>query len=115
MPVTRSTGRNAMERISSASTASWRIWRTTFTWDSTPGRTPISSPASCCATGGCGITGWRADMELYYNPEQMPDAEIKQTFVGRGPLAKELLGPGGGQPKGGGGPPGVVVGPPGMG
>ena len=30
-------------------------------------------------------------MELYYNPEQMPDAEIKQTFVGREPMLKELL------------------------
>ena len=30
-------------------------------------------------------------MELYYNPEQMPAAEIKQTFVGREPTLKELL------------------------
>jgi len=30
-------------------------------------------------------------MELYYNPELMPDAEIKQTFVGREPMLKELL------------------------
>jgi tetratricopeptide (TPR) repeat protein len=30
-------------------------------------------------------------VELYYNPEQMPDAEIKQTFVGREPMLKELL------------------------
>src|ERR1017187_4147382 len=115
MPVTRSTGRNAMERISSASTASWRIWRTTFTWDSTPGRTPISSPASCCATGGCGITGWRADMELYYNPEQMPDAEIKQTFVGREPLLKELLDLVRRQPKGAGVQHVVLIGARGMG
>jgi len=30
-------------------------------------------------------------VELYYNPEQMPAAEIKQTFVGRGPMLKEML------------------------
>jgi hypothetical protein len=30
-------------------------------------------------------------MELYYNPEQMPAAEIKQTFVGREVMLKELL------------------------
>ena len=30
-------------------------------------------------------------MQLYYNPEQMPAAEIKQTFVGREVMLKELL------------------------
>ena len=30
-------------------------------------------------------------MELYYNPEQMPAVEIKQTFVGREVMLKELL------------------------
>jgi tetratricopeptide (TPR) repeat protein len=30
-------------------------------------------------------------VELYYNPEQMPATEIKQTFVGREVMLKELL------------------------
>jgi tetratricopeptide (TPR) repeat protein len=54
-------------------------------------------------------------MELYYNPEQMPDAEIKQTFVGREPLLKELLDLVRRQPKGAGVQHVVLIGARGMG
>ncbi len=54
-------------------------------------------------------------MELYYNPEQMPDAEIKQTFVGREPLLRELLDLVRRQPKGAGVQHVVLIGARGMG
>ena len=54
-------------------------------------------------------------MELYYNPEQMPDAEIKQTFVGREPLLKGLLDLVRRQPKGAGVQHVVLIGARGMG
>jgi hypothetical protein len=54
-------------------------------------------------------------MELYYNPEQMPDAEIKQTFVGREPLLNELLDIVRRQPKGAGVQHVVLIGARGMG
>ena len=54
-------------------------------------------------------------MELYYNPEQMPDAEIKQTFVGREPLLKALLDLVRRQPKGAGVQHVVLIGARGMG
>jgi hypothetical protein len=41
-------------------------------------------------------------VDLYYNPEQMPAAEIKQTFVGREPTLKELSAPVRRQPQGAG-------------
>ena len=54
-------------------------------------------------------------MELYYNPEQMPDAEIKQTFVGRERLLKELLDLVRRQPRGAGVQHAVLIGARGMG
>jgi tetratricopeptide (TPR) repeat protein len=54
-------------------------------------------------------------MELYYNPERMPDAEIKQTFVGREPLLKELLDLVRRQPQGAGVQHVVLIGARGMG
>ncbi|HXM40518.1 MAG TPA: ATP-binding protein [Bryobacteraceae bacterium] len=54
-------------------------------------------------------------MELYYNPEQMPAAEIKQTFVGREVMLKELLALVRRQPQGVGVQHVVLVGARGMG
>ena len=54
-------------------------------------------------------------MELYYNPEQMPAAEIKQTFVGREPMLKELLALVRRQPKGAGVQHVLLIGARGMG
>jgi tetratricopeptide (TPR) repeat protein len=54
-------------------------------------------------------------VELYYNPEQMPAAEIKQTFVGREVMLKELLALVRRQPQGVGVQHVVLVGARGMG
>jgi tetratricopeptide (TPR) repeat protein len=54
-------------------------------------------------------------VELYYNPEQMPPAEIKQTFVGREVMLKELLELVRRQPQGAGVQHVVLVGARGMG
>ena len=54
-------------------------------------------------------------MELYYNPEQMPDSEIKQTFVARQWLIDELLSLLKRQPTGAGTQHAVIIGPRGIG
>ena len=54
-------------------------------------------------------------MELYYNPEQMPAAEIKQTFVGREVMLKELLALARRQPQGAGVQHVLLIGARGMG
>jgi DNA-binding MarR family transcriptional regulator len=54
-------------------------------------------------------------MELYYNPEQMSETEIKQTFVGRQWLLDELLGVVKRQPKGAGVQHVLLIGARGMG
>ena len=54
-------------------------------------------------------------MELYYNPEQMPASEIKQTFVGREVMLKELLALVRRQPQGAGVQHVVLIGARGMG
>ena len=54
-------------------------------------------------------------MELYYNPEQMPDSEIKQTFVARQWLIDELLSLLKRQPTGAGTQHSVIIGPRGIG
>ena len=54
-------------------------------------------------------------MEIYYNPEQMPPAEIKQTFVGREVMLKDLLALVRRQPEGAGVQHVVLVGARGMG
>src|SRR5260370_33929986 len=83
----------------------------TFTSASTPSGRLINSHANCSAIGGYAITGWRSDMELYYNPEQMPDSEIKQTFVARQWLIDELLSLLKRQPAGAGTQHSVIIGP----
>lgn len=54
-------------------------------------------------------------MELYYNPEQMGEAEIKQTFVGRQWLVDEMTALIKRQPKGAGLQHVLLIGPRGMG
>lgn len=54
-------------------------------------------------------------VELYYNPEQMPDSEIKQTFVGREPMLRELLALTRRQPQGAGVQHVLLIGARGMG
>jgi tetratricopeptide (TPR) repeat protein len=54
-------------------------------------------------------------MELYYNPDQMPDSEIKQTFVARQWLIDELLSLLKRQPAGAGTQHAVIIGPRGIG
>jgi tetratricopeptide (TPR) repeat protein len=54
-------------------------------------------------------------VELYYNPEQMPAAEIKQTFVGREVMLKELLALARRQPQGAGVQHVLLIGARGMG
>jgi tetratricopeptide (TPR) repeat protein len=54
-------------------------------------------------------------MELYYNPEQMDESEIKQTFVARQWLLDDVLSLLKRQPKGAGVQHGVIIGPRGMG
>jgi DNA-binding transcriptional ArsR family regulator len=54
-------------------------------------------------------------MELYYNPEQMPDSEIKQTFVARQWLIDELLSMIERQPDGAGVQHAIIIGPRGIG
>jgi tetratricopeptide (TPR) repeat protein len=54
-------------------------------------------------------------MELYYNPDQMPDSEIKQTFVARQWLIDELLSLLKRQPSGAGTQHAVIIGPRGIG
>src|SRR5260370_20714638 len=87
----------------------------TFTSASTPSGRLINSHASYSAIGGFAITGWRSDMELYYNPEQMPDSEIKQTFVARQWLIDELMSLLKRQPAGAGTQHSVIIGPRGIG
>jgi tetratricopeptide (TPR) repeat protein len=54
-------------------------------------------------------------MELYYNPEQMDESEIKRTFVARQWLLDDVLSLLKRQPKGAGVQHGVIIGPRGMG
>src|SRR5262245_53870575 len=93
-----------------------------FTWASIFRSGNINSPASCCAIGGCAITGWKRTvnvgvltMELLYNPDQMPESEIKETFVAREQLVDELLALVEGQPDGAGVQHAVIIAPRGMG
>src|SRR6266700_3468766 len=80
-----------------------------------PTETHMNSRATCCATGGSAITEWRSEMELYYNPEQMDESEIKRTFVARQWLLDDVLSLLKRQPKGAGVQHGVIIGPRGMG
>src|SRR5262245_45411823 len=54
-------------------------------------------------------------MELYYNPNRMPESEIKETFIGRQWLPDELLEIIRRQPKGAGVQHVVLIGPRGIG
>ncbi len=54
-------------------------------------------------------------MELLYNPDRMPEAEIKATFVAREPLVDELFELVKGQPDGAGVQHAVIIAPRGMG
>jgi DNA-binding transcriptional ArsR family regulator len=72
--------------------------------------------------GGCAITGWRTTakaeaitMELLYNPDRMPEEEIKATFVAREALVDELVALVEGQPDGAGVQHAVIIAPRGMG
>src|SRR5580704_9103239 len=75
----------------------------------------MNSPASFCATGGCATTGWMPEMDLYYNPEQMSESEIKDTFVAREWMLEELLSIVKRQRRGAGVQHVILIGPRGMG
>src|SRR5215813_10164045 len=54
-------------------------------------------------------------MELLYNPDQMPESEVKETFVAREQLLEDLVALIEGQPNGAGVQHAVIIAPRGMG
>ncbi|HEV2666609.1 MAG TPA: ATP-binding protein, partial [Blastocatellia bacterium] len=54
-------------------------------------------------------------MELLYNPDQMPESEVKETFVARDQLLEDLVELIKGQPEGAGAQHAVIIAPRGMG
>jgi len=75
----------------------------------------VEAPAAPVSYTHLDVYKRQAEVELYYNPEQMPAAEIKQTFVGREVMLKELLALARRQPQGAGVQHVLLIGARGMG